>query len=140
MRRVFVDTGGFVALLVAEDQQHARANEIFETAARDRWSLVTTNAVVVETYSVLLARARNGRGAAIAFLDAAMADPSQGLSVERVRVEDETNAITLLRAHSDKGYSLCDSLSFVVMERLGINEAIAFDRHFREYGRFTILL
>jgi hypothetical protein len=23
-----------------------------------------------------------------------------------------------------------------VMERLGITEAIAFDRHFREYGRF----
>lgn len=31
------------------------------------------------------------------------------------------------------------ALSFVVMERLRINEAIAFDRHFREYGRFTIL-
>jgi len=63
MRRVFVDTGGFVALLVAEDRMHAR----------------------------------------------------------------------------DKDYSLCDALSFVVMERLGISEAIAFDRHFREYGRFTIL-
>jgi predicted nucleic acid-binding protein len=30
-------------------------------------------------------------------------------------------------------------LSFAVMERLGIGEAIAFDRHFREYGRFAIL-
>ena len=39
----------------------------------------------------------------------------------------------------DKTYSFCDALSFVVMERLGITEAIAFDRHFREYGRVTIL-
>jgi predicted nucleic acid-binding protein len=139
VKRVFVDTGGFVALLVAEDRMHARANELFESAARDRWSLLTTNAVVVETYSVLLARARNGRGAAMAFLEATTAGPAQGLSMERIRVEDESNAITLLRAHSDKSYSLCDSLSFVVMERLGISEAIAFDRHFREYGRFTIL-
>jgi len=139
MKRVFVDTGGFVALLVAEDQMHDSANAIFEAAARDRWMLVTTNAVVVETYSVLLARARNGRGAAIAFLEAVAADPSQGLFTERVRADDESNAIALLRAHSDKDYSLCDVLSFIVMERLGINEAIAFDRHFREYGRFTIL-
>jgi hypothetical protein len=26
------------------------------------------------------------------------------------------------------------------MERLGITSAISFDRHFREYGRFTILV
>jgi predicted nucleic acid-binding protein len=45
----------------------------------------------------------------------------------------------LVREHQDKAYSLCDALSFVVMERLGIYEAIAFDRHFREYGRFALL-
>jgi len=59
--------------------------------------------------------------------------------VERVRVEDERQAIALVRAHKDKTYSLCDALSFVVMERLKIAEAIAYDRHFREYGQFTIL-
>jgi len=73
MRRVFVDTGGFVGLLVAEDRMHVRAQELFDAA------------------------------------------------------------------HTDKSYSLCDALSFVVMERLGVTEAISFDRHFREYGRFTIL-
>ena len=31
------------------------------------------------------------------------------------------------------------ALSFVVMQRMGLTEAIAFDRHFREYGKFTIL-
>jgi predicted nucleic acid-binding protein len=36
-------------------------------------------------------------------------------------------------------YSFCDALSFVVMERLNIPEAIAFDRHFAEYGRFALL-
>ncbi|HYU33225.1 MAG TPA: PIN domain-containing protein [Thermoanaerobaculia bacterium] len=140
MKRVFVDSGGFVALLVPEDQMHPRASALFESASRERWTLMTTNAVVVETYSVLLARAKDGRGAAISFLDAVAEDQSQGdLAVERVRPEDELNAFALLRAHSDKTYSLCDALSFVVMERLGISEAIAFDRHFREYGHFTIL-
>ena len=139
MKRVFVDTGGFVALLVPQDEMHPRASALFETASRERWTLVTTNAVVVETYSVLLARAKDGRGAAISFLDAVAEDQSQGLVIERVQPDDELKAIALLRAHTDKAYSLCDALSFVVMERLGITEAIAFDRHFREYGRFTIL-
>ena len=58
MRRVFVDTGGFVALLVAEDRMHVRAQQLFDAASRDRWTLITTNAVVVETYSVLLACSR----------------------------------------------------------------------------------
>jgi predicted nucleic acid-binding protein len=99
----------------------------------------STNVVVVETYSVLLARARNGRRTAIAFLDAVAVDQSHNFVVERIRADDEHHAMALLRAHSDKAYSLCDALSFVVMERLRITEAIAFDRHFREYGRFTIL-
>ena len=30
-------------------------------------------------------------------------------------------------------------MSFVVMARLGITDAIAFDRHFAEYGRFALL-
>jgi predicted nucleic acid-binding protein len=138
MRRVFVDTGGFVALLVAEDQMHGRAAATFAAASRERWSLLTTNAVVVETYSVLLARARDGRRAAVGFLDA-LERSASAITVESIRGEDESRAFALVRAHADKSYSLCDALSFVVMERLGIVEAIAFDRHFREYGRFTIL-
>ena len=138
MRRVFVDTGGFVALLVAEDQMHSRAAALFALASRERWALVTTNAVVIETYSVLLARAREGRRAAVAFLDA-IETSVHALTVEPIRTEDELKAAALVRAHVDKSYSLCDALSFVVMERLAVNEAIAFDRHFREYGRFTIL-
>jgi len=43
---------------------------------------------------------------------------------------DESLAIDLVRAHEDKTYSLCDAMSFVVMARLGITDAIAFDRHF----------
>lgn len=139
MRQVFVDTGGFVALLVAEDRMHSRAVELFDSAIRERWALVTTNAVVVETYSVLLARARDGRRAAIAFLDAVEASGG-ALVVERIHLGDDRAAASLVRAHSDKTYSLCDALSFVVMERLGITSAISFDRHFREYGRFTILV
>jgi predicted nucleic acid-binding protein len=60
-------------------------------------------------------------------------------AVERVRRADEERAIAILKKHKDKTYSFCDALSFAVMERLALTEAIAFDRHFRAYGRFQIL-
>jgi len=136
VRRVFVDTGGFFALLTAEDSNHVRARELFARSTRERWRLVTTNAVVTETYALLLVRTRERRAIAIAFLDG-LAAP--GVRVERVRASDEQQAQSLVRAHKDKAYSLCDAYSFVVMHRLGVTEAVAFDRHFLEYGKVVVL-
>jgi hypothetical protein len=59
--------------------------------------------------------------------------------IVHVTPDDEARAISVLRDHQDKTYSFCDALSFMVMERLGVTEAMAFDRHFREYGRLTLL-
>ncbi len=136
MKRVLVDTSGFLGLLVADDACHTRAKALFEQARTERWRLVTTNAVVIESYSLFLVRTRDRRRSAIAFLDALEHDQ---IRIERIRERDEERAVALVRAHDDKTYSLCDALSFVVMDRLGISEAIAFDRHFREYGKLTIL-
>jgi predicted nucleic acid-binding protein len=72
----------------------------------------------------------------VKFLDAVESDAYE---VVRVRRDDELNAIALVRAHQDKMYSLCDALRFVVMERLRIREAIAFDQDFRSYGQFAVL-
>jgi uncharacterized protein len=136
VKRVFVDTGAFFALAAAEDAAHLPSQEIFGRAERERWQLVTTNAVVYETHALLLTRARDGRARALEFLAAIR---SSRCRVERIRKADEASAFALLGSHDDKGYSFCDALSFVVMERLHIKEAIAFDRHFRQYGRFVIL-
>lgn len=136
MKPVLVDTGGFYALLVPDDPSHPRAKALFDQAGRDRWRLVTTNAVVYETAALLLARSRAGAAAAIGFLDRL---ERTRIQVERVQPTDEKRATAILRAHPDKRFSLCDALSFVVMERLHIRDAISFDRHFRGYGRFRIL-
>ena len=136
MKRVFVDSGAFFGHLVADDAAHAAALERFTRARAEGWDLVTTNFVIAETYALLLNRARQGRQLALRLLDAV----ERGVfRVERVGPEDEAQAVALVRRHADKGYSLCDAMSFVVMERLGITEALAFDRHFVEYGRFSVL-
>jgi uncharacterized protein len=136
MRLVFVDTSGFYALMVGGDENHSRAQELFTLAQRENWRLITTNAVIVEAHALFLHRSRPGRETALKFLDAVYGDPYE---VVRVSRDDEAKAIELVIAHHDKMYSLCDALSFVVMERLQIYEAISFDRDFCSYGRFTIL-
>ncbi len=136
MKHVFVDTGGFFAHLVSEDPLHVRAGELFAQAEREGWHLITTNAVVYETHALLTNRAREGREAGLRFLE----HIERGLcEIVHLTQDDEARAIPILRDHHDKPYSFWDALSFVVMERLGVTEAIAFDRHFRDYGRVTIL-
>ncbi|MBI3245455.1 MAG: type II toxin-antitoxin system VapC family toxin [Deltaproteobacteria bacterium] len=136
MKSVLVDSSGFFAYLAGADPFHERAVALFQRAKAERWRLFTTNAVVFETYALLLYRTRNGRINALAFLD----NIERGFcNIERLSAQDETRAGVILRAHEDKSYLLCDAASFAVMERLSIQEAIAFDRHFQEYGRFIIL-
>jgi uncharacterized protein len=136
VKRVFVDTSAFFAHLAAEDAHHAVARALFERAARDAWTLITTNAVVWETYTLVRVRAYNGREIALRFLDAVEGGFCE---VERVRLLDETRAMELLKQHSDKQYSFCDALSFAVMEQLGVSEALSFDSDFRSYGKIVLL-
>lgn len=136
MRRVFIDSSAFFADVVAEDAHHARARALLDRSVTEGWERITTNAVVFETYTLLLKKARNGHALALGFLD----DIEAGVcTVVRIGREDETRAIAILRGHDDKAYSFCDALSFAAMDRLGIKEAVAYDRDFHTYGRFTLL-
>ena len=136
MRRVFIDTSGFYALIDRDDQHHDLAADLFARAEHERWRLLTTNAVVFETHGLLVNRFRKRRDVALEFLGRVESDT---LHLARVSKGDEDKAIAIIRAHRDKSYSLCDALSFVVMERLRIREAISFDQDFRSYGRFAVL-
>ena len=42
--------------------------------------------------------------------------------------------MTLLLARQDKTYSLCDAVSFVLMQRRHITEALTTDHHFEQEG------
>jgi predicted nucleic acid-binding protein len=96
---------------------------------RDRVRLVTTNFVVAETHALILAR--SGRDLAANILQ--WIDESPTVKI-RVNEADELRAREIIRHFRDKAFTLTDATSFAVMERLGIDRAVAFDRHFRQYG------
>ena len=79
---------------------------------------------------------RRGRDRAWQFLRSLYAGRT---NVIRVEEGDERRARSIVETYQDKDFSYCDAISFAVMERLGISEAISFDEHFRQYGKFITL-
>lgn len=130
MRRVFVDTGAFVALRNRSEREHELARRTLRVLLAEGVRLFTSNFVVAETYTALLVRV--GHAEAIAW----GAHVRTGRAVELVRVDEdvEDDAWTLLTSHSDKAWSFVDATSFALMARDGADEAFAFDRHFRQRG------
>ena len=56
-----------------------------------------------------------------------------------VRPDDVQHAWETFRRYQDKGWSFTDCVSRVVMQRLGIQQAFAFDEHFRQFGSVTVM-
>ena len=128
MKSVFVDTSGFYAVLDADDPFHTVARTAFERAEREKWQLVTTNYVVHETWA--LVQHRLVWNAVEDFLDVM-------LPLCRVEFVDEglhSQAAQRCRQSRRRKLSLTDCISFEVMRRLQLTEAIAQDQHFSENG------
>jgi len=125
---IFADTSFFVALLLPKDKHHARAVKAIEEFDQSRLPdvLLTTNNVVLETITVTLYEG-NHRSAVRA---GELLYGGTMTRLYRTTPEDEQEAFAYLRRHRDKDYSAVDCLSFVVMDRLGLTEAFAFDAHF----------
>ncbi len=136
MNRVFVDTGGLYAHLVAEDADHVAARSLLVRMGIERRTVITSDAVLFETCALLINRARNGQKLAFGLLGEVEAG---GVTLVHVTEDDVTQAIAIVQEQPDKSYSLCDASRFVIIERLGIREAISFDQHFRQYAQFTVL-
>jgi uncharacterized protein len=125
--RTFVDTSAFYALADRSDRHHLEARSAFDQRrAGDEW--ITTDHVVVESW--LLLRARLDYDAANRFWDALVA----GLAtLAGLSSSDLTRAREIAAAWRDQEFSFVDCTSFAFVERLQLERALAFDRHFRVY-------
>ena len=130
-RAVLWDSSAILALLDADDADHRRAVAAAHHIVAERRPSFLTNYIEAEAHALLLRKL--GRAIARQWL------LTGGLPVLRALPQEEERARAILATHADKDWSLCDAISFAVLESRGARMAFTFDRHFRQYGRFEIL-
>jgi len=129
--RVFADTSGLLALAHRQDQYHGRAVPFVRTFVQSGGRFVVTPLVLAELQGLLLYR--RGPDTARAVLEALLGDPLYSC----LPVDAELMAAAAggwLGKLRDKPLTLCDGVSFEVMQREGIKAAFGYDRHFIDAG------
>lgn len=132
-RRIFIDTSAWVALVRAADDKHEKARDIVNEAIVAKARLYVTNFVIAEIHAFLVSRA------SIPIATRFLMETSQTtFNIVRVTPDDEETSKRIILKFSDKDFSFTDGTSFAVMDRLKIDTAFTFDRHFSQYG-FNVL-
>ena len=132
---IFVDTSFLYPLFSANDPDHARVAEVLESyrgrSTRDLF--VTSNHVVAETMTLIRMTPPRSHAAAVRAAESLYAETLG--RVHWASVEEERAAFAYFKQHQDKEYGFVDCLSFVLMDKLGMHEALAVDSDFTH--RFT---
>ena len=133
MKTVFADTFYFLALLNSTDQAHGKAVAFTST---NPLRIVTTEWVLTELADGL-ARSPRGRTEFLGTLADLQADPDATIVLCEHALLVE--GIQLYGQRADKEWSLTDCVTFVVMTKQGIGEALTGDRHFEQAGFVALL-
>ena len=133
MNRVFIDSSFWITYREENEARGAEAQRIVAELFRQQTHFVTTLPVICEIHAAF---SRNPRKRMLVLRDLCN---NPLVTIEDVSHQDQKAALELLFLHKDKTYPLCDAISFVIMRRLKIARAAAFDVHFRQFGEFEII-
>jgi len=129
---IFVDTGAWFASLVPTDPDHPSAAAWL---AENRSPLLTTDYVIDETLTLLRARGERTRALLLGrkFFRDGLAE------IHKITETDLERAWETFERFADKDWSFTDCTSKVVMDRLGITQAFAFDHHFKQFSTVQVV-
>jgi uncharacterized protein len=130
-RGVLWDSSAILALLDANDGDHERAVRVAGQIASEQRPSFITNYIEVEVHALLLRKL--GRMLAREWL------LTGGLPVVRALPAEENRAREIVARHSDKNWSLCDAISFALLDSRGVRRAFTFDHHFLQYSGIEVL-
>ncbi len=128
---MLLDTSGLYCYLDG-DARHPQAVSLLDAAT----ARITHNYVLAELVALGTARSLN-RAAILGFVTALADDPT--VDFLWVGPDDHRSAMDLLRERADKNYSLCDAISFLLMRRHGVMQALTTDHHFEQEGFVQLL-
>jgi len=129
---MFLDTSGLLSLFDEGDRFHESAGALYVAAT----ARLTHSYVLAEFVPLCCTRGLY-RSETLAFVSDLLDNPR----VEVIWVDEvlHRSALHFLGARVDKRYSLCDAVSFLLMRRREILEALTTDRHFEQEGFVRLL-
>jgi uncharacterized protein len=135
MVRVFADTVYWIALLNSRDALHKRAFELAATYPPQQ--IATSEMVLTEMLNAVCGHGHPLRPIAVKYV-ASLRELSD------VWIYPQTSQLFASAFHRyqqrpDKGWSLTDCASFVIMEEQRLTSALTYDQHFLQAG-FQALL
>ena len=126
-----MDTGAWYAASVPNDPDHAAAAAFMRSNSE---RLVTSDYVYSELLTLFRARRQMVRAKDWVH----QADQGRW-EIVRITEADVHAATEVFFDFADKDWSFTDCTSRVVIERLGVQRAFAFDEDFRQFGTVTIV-
>ena len=129
---IFVDTGAWFASVVPTDPYHKAAAAWLSANTSP---LITTDYIIDETLTLLRARGERRRALLLGkdFFHSEVAE------IHKLTSADIVLAWEMFEGFADKDWSFTDCTSKVVIERLGIKQAFAFDHHFSQFGNVEVV-
>lgn len=130
MNRIFADACYWIALLHRNDKLHVAANGARKRLKNEH--LVTTDEVLSEVLNFFSGHGQQMRAAAVLVIEELRKD-------RRVTVVEQSRStfdggLSRYKKFEDKEWSLVDCVSFELMSRDSIAEALTDDHHFEQAG------
>lgn len=132
MRRIFADSFFYIALMNSRDKYHDRAKR---WATQQSFLVVTTHWVLTEVADALAAPHLREQ---FVILRTDLREDFE-THVIPATVEWFDAGCNLYEQRPDKYWSLTDCISFEVMRRYGVTEALTADHHFEQAGFIALL-
>ncbi len=135
MKKVFADAHYWVAIINDQDQSHPAAMAVSRTLQGA--TVFTSEDALTEVLAFFSERGQYLRQLTTVTVRSLVADPM--IRVVPQSHQSFLTGLVLYEARPDKGYSLIDCISMLIMRQEGITEILTHDGHFAQEG-FTILL
>jgi uncharacterized protein len=131
--KVFIDTGGWIAVTSEDDDLHTVGAPYFEAIVRGKARLFTSDYVLDESITRL--RYDCGHAVALQFIRS-IQEAERARSLEVLNVDRRTwiEATTRFERYADQDFSFTDCTSFVLAREAAVDAVFTFDHHFSILG------
>jgi predicted nucleic acid-binding protein len=130
-KQIFMDTAFLIAVIDSSDNYHISAVESYKKIVKEKWSVITTEAVLIETGNGL--SEIKWRQAAYKWITQIQKSKTI-FKVIPITTKIVNDAVDLYGQRQDKEWGLTDCISIIVMQEYKLTNVLTTDHHFEQAG------